>query len=389
MGKASILIDAQDVAGARTGIPRATYFDLFPLTQVFERICFLITKDKFTSFTESDEYRSLCKSILRESSKFCKFDIVPKRPNNTILWIGQLLQGALKTSGFNCDVNYNSLFPLIFKKETNVLRIVRLHDPFSASNRAWKELLRPGAKKHALARALRTRAFNLSLEGNTILVANSNHTKEKFKEIYNLQDSALEVIWPSVGFATERPLRYRKNHQRKYLLSVMGQRQRKDPLYVINAWAEVALELDLDFVNVGVIPLSGLSARAIQLMLLGRLKLENNISFLELKKLQEEAFASVFCSHGEGFGLPVAESLFSGIPVIHNNLPVLEEISGPLIPSFDMNSPKKFIEVLSKLSLEDSYYHRIKELSWSRGSMFTHEVASEKWRSIITKYSID
>lgn len=52
------------------------------------------------------------------------------------------------------------------------------------------------------------------------------------------------------------------------------------------------------------------------------------VSDLDLAKLYRSAVATVLPSFGEGFGLPVAESLACGTPVIVSDLPALRELAG-------------------------------------------------------------
>jgi glycosyltransferase involved in cell wall biosynthesis len=375
----TLLVDAEEIAGARTGVPRATYFDLFPLSGLFNRIVLLVGQENYTKLIDSEEYRHL------KALKEVTFEIIQHRPTNRHLWVGQLAGGAVKTSSFACNVNYNSLFPLMFKFENQVTQILRLHDPFGSSRSGMRELVGKGKRKLAIARALRTSAFGKALRRNVVLVANSYSTKEKFIEIYGLVSHDVDVVWPSVGFRSQRSKFAIDVNNRKYLLSVMGQRQRKNPLFVINTWASIADEIDIDFINIGFIPHEGLSVKATELMNDGRLSLIPKVSAEELKSLQSAAYASIFCSTGEGFGLPVAESIFFGVPVIHNSLSVLQEISGGILPTFDIDDPEFLIEILKKVNLDNSYYEKVKQLTWQLGDNFTHESSMERWRLILER----
>lgn len=59
----------------------------------------------------------------------------------------------------------------------------------------------------------------------------------------------------------------------------------------------------------------------------------------ELSHCYQHARGVVFASHGEGFGLPIAEGLQYGRPVIASSLPVHREVGGKHAAYFDPNRP--------------------------------------------------
>lgn len=59
-----------------------------------------------------------------------------------------------------------------------------------------------------------------------------------------------------------------------------------------------------------------------------RVLLPGYVSDLEINTLYQNAFAYVFPSANEGFGIPIVEAMRAGIPVIHSDQPALVEVSG-------------------------------------------------------------
>jgi glycosyltransferase involved in cell wall biosynthesis len=64
----------------------------------------------------------------------------------------------------------------------------------------------------------------------------------------------------------------------------------------------------------------------------------------EIKSLYEGAFAYLFPSTNEGFGIPVLEAMTFGLPVIHSDQPALAEVAGSNGLSFQTNNVNDLTE---------------------------------------------
>jgi glycosyltransferase involved in cell wall biosynthesis len=72
-----------------------------------------------------------------------------------------------------------------------------------------------------------------------------------------------------------------------------------------------------------------------------------------LTELYEACFATLVCSYGEGYCLPVHEALSHGKFALVRDLPVLREFSSPLIEYFSDDSPAALAAQLRALTLHD------------------------------------
>ncbi|MDA1267653.1 MAG: glycosyltransferase family 1 protein [Bacteroidetes bacterium] len=64
----------------------------------------------------------------------------------------------------------------------------------------------------------------------------------------------------------------------------------------------------------------------------------------EIKALYQGAFAYVFPSKNEGFGIPILEAMSFSIPVIHSDQPALVEVAGGAALAFQTDSPTDLTE---------------------------------------------
>jgi glycosyltransferase involved in cell wall biosynthesis len=379
-----IIVDAEDVPNARTGIPRVTFLDIQVFSMLFAEVRLLVSKKNRNRFITSEE-NELLKSRFLNTEK-CKIELSSHRPTNKSLWIWQQVGGYGFKDDIEFDFRYSSNFPYMYRSSKKTIDLIRLHDTFQKSEQISLKSAGMNQGKNVLARDLRNVAFKRALGKNPLLVANSFKTRSEFFDEYDLDSNQIHVIHPSVGFRSqhkfvENPLKV----ERPYIVSVMSQRQRKRPIFVINAWAKVATKLNLDFVQIGKIPLGDLNPDAAKHLSNQRLRVFESLTSNQLRELQRNAIASVFASSGEGFGMPIAESLFMGVPVMHNDLEVFAEVSGEIGLKFSLLKEETFIETLHTLTSDEFHYSKLREKSWQRGLFFSHEFSATKWRDILIK----
>lgn len=78
------------------------------------------------------------------------------------------------------------------------------------------------------------------------------------------------------------------------------------------------------------------------------------VSEEDKKKLFAECDTFVFPSRGEGFGIPLLESMAAGKPVIASNLSIFQEIIGDCVRYFDVDAgPETRVRALCDAMLED------------------------------------
>lgn len=87
----------------------------------------------------------------------------------------------------------------------------------------------------------------------------------------------------------------------------------------------------------------------------------------ELVRLYKDARATLLLSFSEGWGLPAAESLWHGTPVLVSDTPIMHEVCGDLGVYIDPNKPKQLASWVEKLCKDkDIWAAQVKRIRESK-----------------------
>ena len=158
------------------------------------------------------------------------------------------------------------------------------------------------------------------------LIAISENSRQDAVRLLGLNPDRIQVIYPGVAGvyfdARATPA------ERPYVLYIGAIEPRKNVDTLLDAWADSNLRRDFDLVIAGA---SGWSSEKTMARLASRPSGVRYLGYVpedELPGLTAGAMAFVYPSLYEGFGLPVAQAMAAGVPVITSNASSLPEIAG-------------------------------------------------------------
>jgi glycosyltransferase involved in cell wall biosynthesis len=96
---------------------------------------------------------------------------------------------------------------------------------------------------------------------------------------------------------------------------------------------------------------------------------------LEINALYQGAFAYVFPSANEGFGIPIIEAMRAGVPVIHSDQPALVEVSAGAGIACKIGNLDDLAEKMILLSRENT----LRELLIQKGLQRAEDFSSKKF----------
>lgn len=109
------------------------------------------------------------------------------------------------------------------------------------------------------------------------------------------------------------------------------------------------------------------------------------VSDEEMQHLVGAAYAMVYPSHWEGFGLPVLEAMQSGVPVITSSNSSMPEIGGDAAMYCDPGDSEGWGKAMGYLYKDENYRSGLITKGIDRASMFNWEVSAKKLREIFDR----
>jgi hypothetical protein len=369
-----ILVDFEDVFKTPTGIPITTMNDVLAILNAGFEVGLW--------FSKVEKIAKIEQWIATENRfpKGFRLSLIPTRPSNSKLWILQFFGIKINTPKF--EIFYGSLFPAVFFKH-EVKRIIRMHDPFNQGGNLLSTLTEPKARfKLKLANFLRSIALN-RVASKSYFVFNSQYTEKRARKIHS-RISSSAVIYPLVQFPPNSEKKDLHNRVFPYWLIIGSQRQRKRPATIVNLWAESSLSTRSNILVIGSIPESELNSAALEAKREERLRFQADLSSNEIHAAICASIGTIFYSLGEGWGLPIAESITCGKLTICNNLPVFYEVAGDNAEYFGTNNPSQAIGVMSRGLNGDFDAPHLTRARIQFSQRYQLESLSESWLQVVS-----
>ena len=98
----------------------------------------------------------------------------------------------------------------------------------------------------------------------------------------------------------------------------------------------------------------------------------------DLPYIYNNAFAFLYTSLRESFGIPLLEAMACGTPVITSNTSSMPEIGGLDAILINPESPEEIAEKMLQLEKDDAFYEKQKEIGLKRASMFSWQQTAEQ-----------
>lgn len=98
----------------------------------------------------------------------------------------------------------------------------------------------------------------------------------------------------------------------------------------------------------------------------------------DLPSIYNSAFAFLYTSLRESFGIPLLEAMGCGTPVITSNVSSMPEIAGTEAILINPENPDEIAQQMLRLENDDKFYYAQKEIGLKRASMFSWKKTAEQ-----------
>ncbi len=230
-------------------------------------------------------------------------------------------------------------------------------------------LTRHDRKLNTFRHALDYSMYSLSLAGlrrADALIAISEYTKHTLVEELRLPEGKIHVIFPQLDLALFRPQQvpdsFRARYglaDRRHILYVGTNDPRKNLPTLVRALGLLKQrDRDLRLIKVGSNPFA--RERETLQQLISDLQLQDDVLFFEsvpdadLALFYNTCDLLVLPSFYEGFGIPVAEAMASGLPVVCSKTTALPEVAGDAAMFFEPERADALAVAIEQV-LENSY----------------------------------
>jgi glycosyltransferase involved in cell wall biosynthesis len=304
-----------------------------------------------------------------KSRYFAAFEKFETISSTRALWRTKGMVREIKAEG--CEIYHGLSHELpIGIQQTDTKSIVTIHDVIFKT----EPHLYP-----ALDRMVYNLKWKHSCQKADIIIAVSEQTKRDLCSYYQVAPQKIRVIPPPIAdkiiLSDGMEVAKRYHLPQLFYLAVGSITPRKNLLSILKAMLMIDKKKRIPLVIVG----RGPQERELKNFVL-RNKLDQLVIFVgyitddELPNFYQLAFALIYPSLYEGFGIPIVESLRNKRPVITSNTSSMPEAAGPGALLINPNQPSEIAENMLKLLSDQKCYDQLVD----EGYVYTERFSPER-----------
>lgn len=219
------------------------------------------------------------------------------------------------------------------------------------------------------------------------LIAISECTRADAIRLLGLRPEDIEVIYPGIApafFDVDKDqaalVARRYGLEKPFVLYVGSIEPRKNVGILLDAWQDVARDLRDAFELVIAGPYGWGEQPVYERLQAGApgVRYLGYVPEADLAPLTAAATVFIYVSLYEGFGLPVAQALAAGVPILTSNVSALPEVAGDAALLVDPRSRQEVRSALERLLLSPSLRAQLTDRGRTRAREFTWEACARK-----------
>jgi glycosyltransferase involved in cell wall biosynthesis len=241
------------------------------------------------------------------------------------LWRSIGIVNDLKKDGIQLFHGLSNEIPLNIQK-SGIKSIVTIHDLIFLTHPGYYKLI---------DRNIYKKKFSYSASNSDHVIAVSNNTKENIINFLGIKEDKISVVYQGcnpifnmkASDAQKAEIRARYGLPSEYLLCVGTIEERKNQLSMVKSVHEGKIDIPIVLVGKPTAYCKEIISY-IELEKVKNILFLHNVSTNDLPAIYQMSSVFVYPSLVEGFGIPVLEAIFSGIPIITSRGGSMEEAGG-------------------------------------------------------------
>lgn len=236
------------------------------------------------------------------------------------------------------------------------------------------------------------RAVPQALQRADLILADAASTQRDLADVYRVPLEKIRVLYPGADarfrpdVAEDAKSRVRARTRGKpYLLSVGTIQPRKNYVRLLEAFAKIIANCGLQIANLQLVICGGrgwmydeIYQAVERLGLSERVLFTDFVSDDDLPALYALATLFVYPSLYEGFGLPIAEAMACGAPVLSSNASSLPEVAGDAALYFDPYNVDVLAEAMQRALSDESLRADLRARGFAQAKKFSWERAARQ-----------
>lgn len=269
-------------------------------------------------------------------------------------------------------------------KKTGVKAVVTIHDLI---------FLRYPEYYPFIDRKIYLQKFRFACQAADKIIATSNATKDEICHFFGTDPSKIEVVYQTCNpsFYTLLPeskkeeVRKKYNLPGNYLLFLGTIEKRKNVLSLIKAYLNKNFHIPLLIAGKATDYMDDIQQYINQHPGKSKILFRHNIETVDLPALYQAATVFVYPSVIEGFGIPILEALFSGVPVITSTGSCFSETGGNSAIYCDPLDIEQLGDTLSLVLNSHETREQMIEKGWIHSKMFSESIVASNLMKVYTQ----
>ena len=261
--------------------------------------------------------------------------------------------------------------------KSKVKSIVTIHDLI---------FLRYPQYYHSIDRNIYTYKFRKACENADRIIAISECTKRDIIEYFGIPADKIEVVYQGCDTSFTHPVTEEKKREVRakyqlpehYILNVGSIEERKNALSAVQALTMLPEQIHLVIVGRHTEYTDKIEHFIKENKLEERVHIISNVPFDDLPTFYQLAEIFVYPSRFEGFGIPIIEALYSGIPVVAATGSCLEEAGGDHSIYINPENEQELADAIDRVMANPTLQQEMIEKGTEYAARFGQEILTRQ-----------